>query len=339
MTPRQIKTRARKQCMQAEETACESGAAQSTIEEVEERARLLDGFLESMRVEQVASEHTLRSYQGDLESFYRWCERKQVDPLHTNHKELRGFLAEMDTARYERSTINRRLSALKSFYRWLTVHEFVSSDPSDALSGPKLNRHLPHVIRRDEMIALMAVHGKLDKQGDPREQTIQDMRDQAILEFLYACGARISEAANLTLGAIDFQMKQVRVFGKGRKERIVPLHDLCIQSLCQYRDEARLALLDGKSSDYFFISNTGKPMSADSMRIMFKEAVREAGLDVRTSPHDMRHSFATDLLAGGADLRSVQEMLGHASLSTTQIYTHLSPARLKKAHTQAHPRA
>lgn len=338
MSPREIKTRAhkeRKRCEEKTKVCHLADEAQLSATS----AQLLDGFLDHLRVEQVASEHTIRSYKCDLESFFRWCERKGVDLLKTNHKELRGFLAELDAARYERSTINRHLSSIKSFYRWLTVAGFVKDDPSDALSGPKINRHLPHVIKHDQMIALMAVHGAFDARGEPREQTIQDMRDQAILEFLYACGARISEAANLTLGSIDFQTKQVRLFGKGRKERIVPLHDLCIQALCTYRDVARPDLLQGKSSEHFFISNTGKAMSADSMRIMFKEAVHVAGLDASTSPHDMRHSFATDLLDGGADLRSVQEMLGHASLSTTQIYTHLSPARLKEAHDQAHPRA
>lgn len=300
---------------------------------------LLDEFLEHLRVEQVASEHTLRAYRSDLEGFLRWCDRKGVDPLAANHQQLRGYLADMDRARYERSTVNRRLSALHGFYRWAALVGHVKGDPSDALSGPKLNRHLPHVIKRDEMRALMAVHGKLDLYGNEREQSATDMRDQAILELLYACGARISEAANLTLQSVDFRECQVRLFGKGRKERIVPLHELCIQALQDYLTNARPKLLKGARSQAFFISNTGKPMSADSMRIMFKETVRTAGLDIDTSPHDMRHSFATDLLDGGADLRSVQEMLGHASLSTTQIYTHLSPARLREAHHKSHPRA
>ncbi len=300
---------------------------------------LLDEFLEHLRIEQVASEHTLRAYSCDLEGFMRWCERKGIDPLQASHKQLRGYLADLDRARYERSTVSRRLSALHGFYRWAALEGHIASDPSDALSGPKLNRHLPHVIKRDEMRALMAVHGKRDKFGNEREQSVQDVRDQAILEFLYACGARISEAANLTLQSVDFRECQVRLFGKGRKERIVPLHGLCIEALQDYLTNARPNLLKGGASQAFFISNTGKPMSADSMRIMFKEAVRMAGLDVDTSPHDMRHSFATDLLDGGADLRSVQEMLGHASLSTTQIYTHLSPARLREAHLKSHPRA
>ena len=164
------------------------------------------------------------------------------------------------------------------------------------------------------------------------------MRDQALLEFLYACGARISEASGLHSDCVDFDQCQVKVFGKGGKERIIPLHDLCIETMKRYFYDYRPVLLRDKSSPYFFVSTRGNQMGTDAMRKMFKETVREAGLDDSLSPHDMRHTFATDLLAGGADLRSVQEMLGHSSLSTTQIYTHLTPARLKQVHRLAHPR-
>lgn len=300
---------------------------------------LAEAYLASLEVEKAASPHTLRSYGNDLEAFGRWCLRRSVDPLAATHRDLRAYLGELDQAGYARATVSRHLSSLRGFYGWLESTGLRDDDPADALSGPKQRRHLPHVVKRDEMIALMAVHGPVDVAGNPREQTLGDMRDQAILEFLYACGARISEAASLRLDQLDFASRQVRVMGKGRKERIIPLHNLCIEALLRYRDEARPQLLGEGGSDRFFIANRGKPMSADSMRAMFKETVRRAGLDERTSPHDMRHSFATDLLDGGADLRSVQEMLGHASLSTTQIYTHLSPKRLQEAHSRAHPRA
>ncbi len=337
MAPRQKKTRAPRTSPPKGEGLAASGCAASAQGSALES--LIEGYLEHLRIEDAASDHTLRSYRTDLESFSRWCARQGVDALKADHRTLRGYLGELDGARYARATINRHLSALRGFYRWLESNGVLEADPTDALQGPKTKRHLPHVIKREEMRRLMAVHGPADEYGQPREQSASDKRDQAILEFLYACGARISEAAGLKLGDIDFRQKSVRVFGKGRKERIIPLHDLCIRSLVAYRDEARSELLDGAESERFFIGNSGKPMSADSMRNMFKCTVRAAGLDESTSPHDMRHSFATDLLDGGADLRSVQEMLGHSSLSTTQIYTHLSPARLKAAHAQAHPRA
>lgn len=305
-----------------------------------ERVRMLaDGYIESLRVEQGASAHTVRGYATDIDAYLRWCTRTLNDPLAIDHKGLRAYLGELDAARYERTTVNRHLSSIRGFYRWLLIQGEIDGDPASVLSGPKQSRHLPHVIQPAEMVRLLCVHGPVDAEGNEREQTASDVRDQAILEFLYACGARISEAANLQLSDIDFASKLVKLFGKGRKERIVPLHDFCIVALTRYLDEARPVLLGSKQDDHVFLSVRGNPMNADAMRKMFKEAVRAAGLDEGLSPHDMRHTFATDLLTGGADLRSVQEMLGHASLSTTQIYTHMSVARLKEAHAQAHPRA
>ena len=160
----------------------------------------------------------------------------------------------------------------------------------------------------------------------------------ALLEFLYACGARVSEASGLLAANVDFGSGQVKVFGKGSKERIVPLHDMAVSSMRAYATWARPLILRDRTCDYFFVSTRGNRMGTDAIRKMFKDALRQAGLDESLSPHDMRHTFATDLLDGGADLRSVQEMLGHASLSTTQIYTHLSPGRLKQVHARTHPR-
>lgn len=303
-------------------------------------AALLDGYLESLRYERGYSEHTIRNYRQDLEAYLRWCTRKDVDPLAATHRQLRAYLGEMDAARYARSTVNRRLSSLRGFYRWMNLVGVTDKDPAEALSGPKQGRHLPQVLKAAEMERFLSVHGPLDANGEVREQTPEDMRDQALFEFLYACGARISEAAGLTLADVDFNARLVKLFGKGRKERIVPLHDLCIDAMRAYLREARPQLIAGKpQTERFFVSNRGAPMSADAMRKRFKATVRAAGLDDRLSPHDMRHTFATDLLDGNADLRSVQEMLGHATLSTTQIYTHLSASRLKEAHHQAHPRA
>lgn len=336
MAARQVKTRASKRA--AADNAA-SPASRNELGALGKCAPLLDGYLDALRVEQAASEHTLRSYRTDLEAFLRWCDRRGVDPLSITYRELRGYLGEMDAARYARSTVNRRLSSLRGFYGWMSITGVVDADPASVISGPKQGRHLPHVLKHAEMARLLRVHSNRDFAGNPREQTLADIRDQAILEFLYACGARISEVAGLKLVDVVFSSKLVKVFGKGRKERIIPLHDLCIETMQAYLRDARPVFLDGKVSDHFFVSTRGNPMSADAMRKMFKDTVRAAGLDERLSPHDMRHTFATDLLDGEADLRSVQEMLGHASLSTTQIYTHLSPGRLKEAHNQAHPRA
>lgn len=289
-------------------------------------------------MERAASTHTLRAYSTDLRSYLDWCERSGHDPFAVSHQDLRAFLSELGRARYARTTINRHLSSIKGFYRWLNVAGELPFDPACALQGPRQSRHLPHVIRPQEMVRLLTVHSDRDFSGRARTQSPSDMRDQALLEFLYACGARISEASGLKVADIDLGQRQARLFGKGRKERIVPLHDLCAASFTRYFHFGRDALLKGKESPFFFVSTRGNQMKTDAMRKMFKKAVRAAGLDDAVSPHDMRHTFATDLLSGGADLRSVQEMLGHASLSTTQVYTHLSAERLKTVHARAHPR-
>ena len=299
---------------------------------------LIDAFCHAMRVERNASVHTLRAYRIDLMDFARWACRERIDILAATHRQLRRYLGELDRAQYSRTTVNRRLSALRSFFRWLNVTGIADEDPASILQGPKQPKSLPHVIRPADMARLLSVYGKRDAQGNERAQSPTDLRNQALLEFLYACGARVSEASGLKVGNVDFASGQVKVFGKGSKDRIIPLHDLAVSSLRAYLTAGRPRILDGKQSEYVFVSTRGNRMTTDAIRKVFKAALREAGLDETLSPHDMRHTFATDLLDGGADLRSVQEMLGHASLSTTQIYTHLSPARLKQVHAQAHPR-
>lgn len=299
---------------------------------------LIEGFCEALHVERGSSVHTVRAYRIDLMDYARWAMREHLDPVLVTHKQLRRYLGELDRAQYSRTTINRRLAALRSFFRWLNVTGRADGDPASALSGPRRQKSLPHVIRASDMVKLLCVYGKRDAAGNLREQTSSDMRNLALLEFLYACGARVSEASGLLTANVDFERGQVKVFGKGAKERIVPLHDLALSSMRTYLLLARPALLRDKTSDFFFVSTRGNGMTTDAIRKMFKEALRTAGLDETLSPHALRHTFATDLLDGGADLRSVQEMLGHASLSTTQVYTHLSPGRLKQVHHRAHPR-
>ncbi len=298
-----------------------------------------DAFCDALVVERGASEHTVRNYRADLLDYLRWAHRQGFDPLAITHKQLRFYLGELDQARYARSTVNRRLSALRSFFRWLNVTGRIESDPASVLQGPKAAKTLPKVIRAADMARLLSIHGPRELDGTPRDQTPEDMRDLAVLELLYACGARVSEASGLKTADVDLERRQVKVLGKGSKERIIPIHELAVQAMADYASIARPKLLGAKASDRFFVSSRGNPYSTDGIRKMFKRALREAGLDEGLSPHAMRHTFATDMLSGGADLRSVQEMLGHASLSTTQIYTHISAERLRAVHAQAHPRA
>ena len=290
----------------------------------------LANYCDMLVVERNSSQHTVRNYRLDLLDFGRWAARASVNPLCATRRDMRSYLGDLDYAQYSRRTVNRRLSSIRSFFRWLAAEGLVESNPTDVVSGPKLARSLPRTIPPADMARLLSVWRGSDKPSD--------MRNRAILEFLYACGARISETSGLLVDNVDFDTAQVRVFGKGSKERIVPLHELAIASMRDYLFNARPELLAGKESPYFFVSTRGNQMSPDALRKMFKQSLLAAGLDQTLSPHDMRHTFATDLVEGGADLRSVQEMLGHSSLSTTQIYTHVSISHLKEEHRRTLPR-
>lgn len=289
------------------------------------------GYLSKVRN---LSENTLRSYQTDLLAFEQWCSREGVAVTRVDHRSLRLYLAYLKQARYSAKTLNRHLSALRGFYKWMQREKLISSDPTLALSNPRAPRNLPHTMTDSDVNRLLE---------SCDVSTAVGLRDRAFLEFLYATGARISEVATLRLEQLDLSHGVVRLFGKGSKERIVPLYESAIEWLKKYLQSSRPTLLlkdkTGSSHSVLFISVRGKDMSADSLRKVFSSYLTAAGLDSSLSPHAMRHTYATELLGGGADLRIVQELLGHESLSTTQVYTHLSVERLKEAAKAAHPRS
>lgn len=291
------------------------------------------------------SNHTIKAYASDLDAFMDWILREGIDPYNISHRQLRLYLLELTRASYSERTINRHLSALRSLYRWLQREGFCICDPANAMTSPKIPKTLPKVMD------LISVGKLLDSCAGTDAITL---RDKAFLELLYASGARISEIANLTPSDIDFSQRQVSLFGKGSKQRIVPLYQKALTAVKIYLNDARgqlLAKAQNKQrtrrqssclqaqASKLFISSRGNAMSAAALRKVFEQRVMQAGLDPSLTPHAMRHTFATLLLDGGADLRSVQELLGHESLSTTQIYTHLSIDRLKQATLQAHPRS
>ncbi len=299
---------------------------------MEEEQKLKDSFLLSLSAERNLSAHTIRAYDCDLSDVLAWLNREQLDLKALTHRQLRTYLAELEQSKYSRKTINRRLSAIKTFYAWLLEIKVIDADTLSAVSGPKISKRLPSTLVTEDVYRLLSVSDKSTPAG---------LRNQAIIELIYASGARISEIASITVGSIDFAQMQIVVMGKGSKQRVIPLHKLALRTLHEYLTLARptLAQKSKRTTDALFLSGRGAAMSADSMRKMFKGALQTSGLDESFSPHDLRHSFASDLLENGADLRSVQEMLGHASLSTTQIYTHLSVGHLKNTHAQAHPRS
>lgn len=301
----------------------------------EEALGFLDGFTRALEAEQHASAHTVRAYRRDVLAYFRWCERSDVDPLGAHHRQVRLYLAYLDKSGYARTTVNRHLSAIKAFYRWRCLVEEEAANPAEVLQGPKVARGLPRVVGHAEMEKLLAapLRGRSPEEADPVQ-----LRDVALLELLYAAGLRVAEVSTLTCSNIDYSGAWIKVRGKGEKDRMVPLHAVAIRALVRYRDRARKELVGSVDEGFFFVSTRGNQLSPAAIRRVYKQALRLAGLDESLSPHAMRHSFATDLLTGGADLRSVQEMLGHSSLSTTQVYTHLTPEHLKEAHRQAHPR-
>jgi len=291
---------------------------------------LVDRYLRHLAIEKGASAHTVRAYSADLSRYLEWAERSAMDPIHLTHRQMRLYLAELDQARYSRRTIARRLSSLRSFFAYLLTEGLVASDPSSVLLTPKLPARLPRLVPSEAIDALLAA---------PDGSTPAGVRDEAILELLYASGARVSELSGLMLSDLDLSQAQMTVMGKGSKERLIPLHRLAVSKLRRYVQDARPLLASADSPDAVFLSTRGRQLSADAIRRLFKRYLAKAGISTSLSPHAMRHTFATHLLEGGADLRTVQELLGHVALSTTQIYTHLSRKRLQEVHKNAHPRA
>lgn len=289
---------------------------------------LVPAFLRRLEVERNLSAHTVRAYATDLADFARWLERHGLKPTEVDHRRLRGYLGELDRAGYARTTINRRLSAVRTLFGWMVEEGVLGSDPTSVVSSPKRPRALPRLIPADDLTQLLAA---------PDTSTPEGIRDAAVFELLYATGMRVGELSALDLGSLDLARAQVRVMGKGSKERIVPLHPFSVKVLLAYLSTARPELARAREQA-LFVSVRGARLSPDAVRTVMKRTLRAAGLDGSYSPHDIRHTFATHLLEGGADLRSVQELLGHATLSTTQVYTHLSIGRLKDIHRDTHPR-
>lgn len=301
---------------------------------------LADTFLSYLARVRNYSPNTAAAYAQDLDCFLIWASNCGIDVLQATHRDFRRFLSSLSGAGYAKTTVNRRLSAVRSFYSWLVREGVIESNPAAVVSSPKLPKPLPHVLSQEDVEKLLVCADASTPTG---------ALDAALVELLYASGARIGEVASLDVDRIDFSDKSVRLFGKGSKERIVPLYPAALHALDTYLAHARPVLLANHKGGLtaeeaadaqraLFINARGARMSERSLRARFEKLLAQAGLAGMATPHTMRHTFATEVLDGGADLRSVQEMLGHASLSTTQIYTHLTPERLREVSLQAHPR-
>lgn len=313
------------------------GGDETVLEPDPHHLTLIDEYLDHLVLMQRSSQ-TVKAYGSDLRSFLAWCQVRKVPFDAPTHQQIRRYLGSLDLERLSRKTANRHLSSLKGFYQWLMIVKGASSNPAAVLQGAKQPKTLPKTIALQDMERLLGVYTSSEQM---KRDAIVALRNQAVLELLYACGLRVSEVEGLTLARLSLSQGFVTVVGKGDKERRVPIYAKAVSAIERYLRESRpdLAARAKRSSDACFLSTRGNPLNTSAIRSIFKEALTLAELDPALSPHAMRHSFASDLLVGGADLRSVQELLGHSSLSTTQIYTHLSPDHLKKVQLQAHPRA
>jgi integrase/recombinase XerD len=285
-------------------------------------------FLDHLASTRGLSPHTVRAYRSDLSRYLEWAGRSRIDPIRPSHRELRLYLAELDQAKYARTTIARRLAAVRSFLGYLEKQGITDVNPSVVLSTPKLRTRLPKLVPGSVLTALLDAPDLASPAG---------LRDAAVLEILYATGARVAEISGLDVADVDLPSSQITVMGKGSRQRILPIHPKSVSRLRVYLHDGRPAL-DRARATALFLSTRGNRMSTDAIRRMMKGYLEQVGAALSLSPHALRHTFASDLLEGGADLRTVQELLGHVALSTTQIYTHVGKSRLRDAHRDAHPR-
>jgi len=284
---------------------------------------LIEKFLDYYWLSSGASQNTLSAYRSDLKLFSKWLDDdiSYVSSIHINdyfkHRQLSA------------ATQTRILTCLRIFYQYLITQQLIETNPTTKLHHPKQTQKLPIFLNIDEVDQLL---------NTPDEKTIFGMRDRAMLELLYSCGLRVSELISLNYHNINLNEEYIRIHGKGNKERILPMGEMAIDYLETYAKKARPSLLKNGQTDYYFLSNRGSSMSRQNFFYIIKAYALKAGIDKSLSPHTLRHAFATHLVQQGADLRSVQLMLGHSDISTTQIYTHIQNVQLKSQHAKHHPR-
>ena len=277
-----------------------------------------------------AAEATRRAYRSDLRGLGAWATSRGLDPATVGYRHLRGYAAHLSEGGAAKSTVARKLTSTRSLFDHMVRNGELAQNPADLMPSPKREKRLPRVLGPDETRTLL----ERIPAGGPLE-----VRDRAIFEVAYSCGLRCQEIINLDVGDVDFDSERVRVDGKGGKTRIVPIGEPAQKALDRYLSVARPALTDRSGETALFVSRRGRRLSPSDIRRRLQGWVREAALAGRISPHALRHSFATHLLEGGADLRSIQELLGHSSVSTTQVYTRVEPSRLRKQYERSHPRA
>lgn len=292
----------------------------------------IERFLRYLQLERNSSELTIKSYREDLVSLNEYLEQnlgRQPDPAGLTPQDLRSYVVALHEAGYAKSSVSRRLASLRSFFRFAQREGLSDQNPAKPLRNPRRERKLPHFLTTDEIGQLLSA---------PRTAEPQGLRDRAMLETMYSAGLRVSELVGINDDDLDLEDGLVRVRGKGKKERLAPLGSFAVKALQNWLRVRNLATRNQRNNPVF-TNKFGNRLTTRSVARMLEKYLLQTGLDLRTSPHTLRHSFATHLLNRGADIRSVQELLGHKSLVTTQIYTHVSTANLRQVYEQAHPRA
>jgi site-specific recombinase XerD len=289
----------------------------------------LSAFDRDLRVRSAAAA-TRRAYANDVGQLAEWADGQGKAPEELGHRDLRRFAAQLSERGISKAGVARKLAAIRSFYAALLRSGAVAANPADLVASPKKDRKLPRVLSRDEMQSLLDCIPT---------RTPLEMRDRAMLELAYSCGLRAEEVVNLNLDSPDFDGERLRIEGKGGKTRLVPMGEPAQAALRGYLERGRNALTDGGSENALLVSKSGRRLHPSDVRRRLQRWVREAAIAGGVSPHALRHSFATHLLKGGADLRTIQELLGHSSLSTTQVYTQVEPSWLQSQYARSHPRA
>ena len=288
---------------------------------------LIDQFIDYYWLSTGASKNTLAAYRSDLQIFNKWLAGKSF--ILINSKHIQDYFSDRQKNNIGSSTQARILTCLHSYYQYLLANQLIKKDPTEQLSHPKLEKKLPVFLNIQEVEKLLEA---------PSSSSLFGQRDRAMLELLYSCGLRVSELINLSYHNINLKEEFIRIHGKGNKERVLPMGEIAIDYLLKYETNARPVLLKNGQSDSYFLSNRGSAMSRQNFFYIIKAYANQVGIDKPLSPHSLRHAFATHLVQKGADLRSVQLMLGHSDISSTQLYTHIQNAQLKAQHAKHHPR-
>jgi len=288
---------------------------------------LIDQFIDYYWLSTGASKNTLAAYRSDLKIFNKWLAGKSF--ISVNSKHIQDYFSDRQKNNISSSSQARILTCLHSFYQYLLSNQLIKKDPTEQFSQPKLEKKLPVFLNIQEVEKLLEA---------PSSSSLFGQRDRAMLELLYSCGLRVSELINLSYHNINLKEEFIRIHGKGNKERVLPMGEMAIDYLMKYETNARPMLLKNGQSDSYFLSNRGSAMSRQNFFYIIKAYANQVGIDKPLSPHSLRHAFATHLVQKGADLRSVQLMLGHSDISSTQLYTHIQNAQLKAQHAKHHPR-